>query len=188
LSLYSSKHTRTLRLHFVWQAFCKKEFKKPYEILQIITDMKNQLHVSFVLLLLLAGCARSTSPFVAHQISWKDINQVQLNQVLQEAASQQKIVFVDVYASWCGPCKWMDKNVFNQNKVMNVLEEKFINFRVDGENFDGADLRVKYNVAMYPTYLFLSPDGRVLRRLEGSMKPETLVREAESVLSLATNK
>ncbi len=107
-----------------------------------------------------------------------------MEQMLSEAKLQRKILFVDVYASWCGPCKWMDENTFKDARVAEKFNKKFLAYKVDGESFEGVNVGIIYRVDSYPTYLFISPDGQVLHRIEGMMSPEGLMQEADSATQL----
>ncbi|MEZ4982778.1 MAG: thioredoxin family protein [Saprospiraceae bacterium] len=39
------------------------------------------------------------------------------NEAMAEAAKTNKLIFMDAYTTWCGPCKMMSKNVFTEGKV-----------------------------------------------------------------------
>ena len=42
-------------------------------------------------------------------------------QMLDKAKVEGKYVFVDCYATWCLPCKWMDKNIYTSEKVYHAM-------------------------------------------------------------------
>jgi thioredoxin 1 len=109
----------------------------------------------------------------------------EMEQILADAKSKNKIIFVDVYATWCGPCKWMDENTFTDARVAEKFNKHFINYKVDGESFAGVNIALKYKVDAYPTYLFLDADGKVLKRMEGMMYPELFLQESENIEGLA---
>ena len=54
-------------------------------------------------------------------------------QILSEAKNQQKLIFVDMYTTWCGPCKAMDKHVFTNAGVGDKFNAAFINYKIDAE-------------------------------------------------------
>ncbi|MFN3852676.1 MAG: thioredoxin family protein [Spirosomataceae bacterium] len=109
-------------------------------------------------------------------------------QILTLAKQQKKIVFIDVYTTWCGPCKWMDENVFTDARVAEKFNKKFINYKIDGESFEGVNVVLKYSVGAYPTYIFVKPDGTPLHRIEGMMGAEGLVQEADFAANLLKKK
>lgn len=91
--------------------------------------------------------------------SWKDL--------LAQAKKDNKLIFVDAYASWCGPCKLMAKNVFTLPSVGDYYNTNFINTKIDMEKGEGIELAKKYGVKAYPTYLFVNGDGEVMYRGTG---------------------
>lgn len=90
------------------------------------------------------------------------------NKVLERAKKENKQVFVDCYAVWCGPCKMLEKDIFPDKKVGEFLNEKFINFKSDMEKGEGIILRKKYNITFYPTLLILNSDGSEYSRCVGT--------------------
>lgn len=92
-----------------------------------------------------------------------------LNDILVKAKADNKPIFVDCYASWCGPCKWMVAHVFNNDTVAKFYNNHFICFAQDMENGDGQNLKKQFNVFAYPTYMFLDKDGNPIHRSTGSM-------------------
>jgi thioredoxin-related protein len=100
-------------------------------------------------------------------------------QILVKAKAENKYIFVDCYATWCGPCKWMSANIFQDKEVGDYMNAHFINVAVQMDKTAKDDHRVKdwyadadklhdlYKIGAYPTYLFFSPDGTALHRFTG---------------------
>lgn len=88
--------------------------------------------------------------------------------VLDKAQRTEKIIFLDGYTSWCAPCKKMDKEVFTRPEVANYFNQKFINVKYDMEGAQGDALKERYGVKVFPTYLFIMPDGREIHRIVGA--------------------
>lgn len=84
------------------------------------------------------------------------------SEVLTKAKEEDKIIFVDAYTTWCGPCKWMSKNVFADTIVGEFYNEKFINVKLDMEKGEGLAFSKKYQVRAYPTLLFINGDGEMV--------------------------
>jgi thiol:disulfide interchange protein len=95
------------------------------------------------------------------------------------AKAEHKLLFVDVYAVWCGPCKAMAKNVFTQTPVAEHFNAKYVNVQVDAEKGEGIDLAKKYAVESFPTYLFIDGDGQLVYRIEGALTAEAFLAEAK---------
>lgn len=94
----------------------------------------------------------------------------------KSAAKQQgKLIFMDAYAVWCGPCKMMSNNVFPQQNVGDFFNENFINLKVDMEKGEGTTLRRTYGVSAYPTLLIIDADGKVVSEVRGARSAESLI-------------
>jgi len=86
---------------------------------------------------------------------------------LETAAKENKLVFLDAYTTWCGPCKKMSKVTFTKPAVGEYFNKNFINVKMDMEKGEGIGLAEKYSVMVYPTLLFISPDGAIVHRSAG---------------------
>lgn len=92
--------------------------------------------------------------------SWK--------KVLKKAKKEDKLIFVDCYTSWCGPCKMMAKDVFTQDHVADFFNNNFINFKIDMEKGEGPELKPGWKINAYPTFLVINPKGEVIHRVVGA--------------------
>jgi thiol:disulfide interchange protein len=99
-----------------------------------------------------------------------------------KAKAENKIIFVDAYAVWCGPCKWMDVHVFSDERVGAFFNEHFISYKFDMEKGEGPDFARTYAVRGYPTLLFVAGDGKEVHRTMGSRSIETLIELGEEAL------
>ena len=86
---------------------------------------------------------------------------------LELAAEQDKLLFIDFYTVWCGPCKQLDKYVFHNDSVGRLLGRQIVLLQYDAEQDTTFHLSKKYHVNSYPTGLLLTPEGRVLTRRAG---------------------
>jgi len=104
-------------------------------------------------------------------------------EALARAKEEDKHVFVDVYATWCGPCKVMDAVVFPRDDVGDHYNAHFINVKLDAEDesIDGPAISERYDVGAYPTYLYLNPDGSVVGRAGGALPASLFVRVAKQL-------
>lgn len=100
-------------------------------------------------------------------------------QILKMAKTENKLVFIDVYTSWCGPCKMMSAETFPQKKVGDVFNANFINYKIDAEKGEGIQIATKFEVRAYPTYLFVNGDGELVYRVVGYMKADPFLEEAK---------
>lgn len=83
------------------------------------------------------------------------------------AKKEKKLIFIDAYTSWCGPCKLMTSKVFPLESSGNAYNTKFVNLKVDMEKGEGIDLAKQYQVKYYPTLLFLDSDGNLVHSAVG---------------------
>ncbi|MFI5335201.1 MAG: thioredoxin family protein, partial [Opitutales bacterium] len=99
----------------------------------------------------------------------------------QQAAAEHKIVFVDFYTTWCGPCKMLDQTTWQDPAVIALLSEKAIALRLDAEK--EKELARRYKVAAYPTLLLLKPDGTEIDRIIGYREPAKFIEEFKAGLA-----
>ncbi|SMC58399.1 thioredoxin family protein [Pedobacter nyackensis] len=109
------------------------------------------------------------------------------NDTKAKAAAERKLIFLDCYTSWCAPCKWMDKNVFTVPAVANFYNENFINAKIDMEKGEGIELRKKYAVQSFPTFLFINDKGEVVHRTASKMSVEEFLEEGKKAANPTTN-
>lgn len=107
--------------------------------------------------------------------SWKE--------VVAKAKATNKAIFIDVYTSWCAPCKNMSKNVFTLTEVGKEYNEHFVCYQLDAEKGEGIELAKKYEVKAYPTYLFVKADGSLFSRALGSMEAEKFIAVSKTALA-----
>jgi len=103
-------------------------------------------------------------------------------EAIKQAKQENKLLFVDSYAQWCGPCKRMAKHEFVKPEVGEVYNKNFVNLKLDMETKNGRTFDSKYPVSAYPTMFFLNGDGEVVKKLKGGKKAEQLISMAKSVL------
>ena len=125
-----------------------------------------------------------------HDLTWKAIQ--------AKAQKENKIIFVDAFTTWCGPCKMMAKKIFPLEEVGDFYNANFINVKVQLDTTkndnaevvrwyaDAHDIMVKYSVRVFPTYLFISPEGKLLHRAVGASDAATFIAKGKKALDPAT--
>ena len=112
-----------------------------------------------------------------------NFQQITFKEILAKAKAEKKLIFIDAFAVWCGPCKLMEKNIFPLPSVKEYYNANFINARFDMEKGEGRELALKYGIRSYPTFLFLNGDGEVVMKNYGYMSEKdflTIAKEANN--------
>ncbi len=107
--------------------------------------------------------------------------------LLKEGKKKDKLIFIDAYASWCGPCKKMAKEIFVLDDVGQIYNEHFVNYQMDMEKGEGIEIAKEYNVKAFPTYLFLNSNGELVHRAIGFMQAEKFIKLAETAMDSKSN-
>jgi thiol-disulfide isomerase/thioredoxin len=131
----------------------------------------NRLKLIFTCLFLFVAIGLHAQEEIHFNSSWSEAK--------EKAIQSKKLVFIDCYTSWCAPCKWMEKNVFIQPAVAKYYNDNFVNLKVDMEKGEGIEMRKKYNVQSFPTYLFVNTAGEVVHRTASRMEAEAFLAEAK---------
>ncbi len=103
-------------------------------------------------------------------------------QMLKMAKKEKKMIFVDCYTSWCGPCKMLAKNIFTQDHVADFYNTNFICFQIDMEKGEGPQLARKYGVAAFPTLLYIDKDATLKHCVVGYQQADELIQNGEKAL------
>lgn len=99
-------------------------------------------------------CTISAQDSIFFQQNWK--------KALKLAKKEKKLIFLDAYTTWCGPCKRMESTTFKNPAVIKLLNEKFIPVHLNMEQGEGIALARQYKIGGYPTFLFVDAVGKVL--------------------------
>jgi thiol-disulfide isomerase/thioredoxin len=108
-------------------------------------------------------------------------------EALTEAKEQEKVIFIDAFATWCGPCKRMARDVFPDEKVGSFYNRYFINLKLDMEKGEGLEFRKEYPVSAFPTLFFINGDGEVIQKVKGAKDVNGFLDLGQKVLGLADN-
>jgi thioredoxin 1 len=101
---------------------------------------------------------------------------------LEQAKAENKPIFLDVYASWCGPCKRLKKNTFADKEVGDFYNNAFINVAVDGEKGEGILLARTYGVTAYPSLFFIDHTGKLISYTKGYHNAAQFLRLGQAAL------
>ncbi|MBL1279559.1 MAG: thioredoxin family protein [Fluviicola sp.] len=99
------------------------------------------------------------------------------------AKESGKIIFIDCYTDWCGPCRKMAATSFKNKKVGDLYNKSFINLKIEMEkNPDGREISKMYKINAYPTLLMIDAEGKLIKKAVGMHKSGHLIQLANVVL------
>lgn len=110
-----------------------------------------------------------------------------LEEALAKAKQAKKPLFVDVYATWCGPCKQMAATSFIDAEVTAYYNDHFISLKLDGEKNDGPSVMQKYGISAYPTLLYFNSNGDLIGKVVGALQPKQLLSKGKDILNPEAN-
>jgi thiol-disulfide isomerase/thioredoxin len=108
------------------------------------------------------------------------------NEIRIKAKHENKLIFIDFYTDWCGPCKLMSSNIFPLQEVGNFYNQHFVAVKMNAEK-EGKALAQQYNVKAYPTMVFINPDGELVSQIVGSVDAKELILRAQNALTPSTD-
>ncbi len=104
-------------------------------------------------------------------------------EALSKAKAEDKILFVDAYAEWCGPCKRMAANTFPDEAVGDFFNKHFISMKMDMEKAESTEFRKSHSASAYPTLLFIDYDNTEIHKKVGALDPAGLIAQGKLALS-----
>lgn len=135
------------------------------------------------LLLATLGLLLSVSTFAQHASSATGIKfeeKASWKEIIKKAKAEKKLIFMDAYTTWCGPCKALQVKVFPDKQLGEFFNQNFVNVAVDMEEGDGVKLSSIYDVQGYPTLFFIDPNnGKVVQSVLGYTEANQLLNTAK---------
>lgn len=105
------------------------------------------------------------------------------NQAVALAKKENKLIYLNIYATWCGPCKRLKRKTFTDESVGAYYNSNFINISLDGEKEEGIQLSKKYNTDSYPMHLFVNADGKLIVKKSGYHNSSNFIKMGKEVIS-----
>lgn len=140
---------------------------------------RSSILLFFIALLSYATAATAQGIKFHKKESWQEIKDI--------ARKENKLIFIDVFTDWCGPCKLMEEEVFSLQKVGDFYNQRFVNYKFDAEKGEGITLKNRFKVNLYPTYLFVDPVlDEVVHRSTSRQSMEVFLYTGQSALQADT--
>ncbi len=95
-----------------------------------------------------------------------------LEEAMEKAASEEKLIFVDCYTTWCGPCKMMSNNIFPLKNVGDFYNKNYVALKLNMEKEKGMKFGSKYPVSAYPTLFYLNEKGEIIQKVVGAKREQ----------------
>ncbi len=103
-------------------------------------------------------------------------------EALEKAKTEERLIFVDAFASWCGPCKRMSSQTFPDPKAGEFFNANFVNLKIDMEKPENSEFAGKYPVNSYPTLMFIDATGKVVLKEVGAKGVDQLLETGRKAL------
>jgi thiol-disulfide isomerase/thioredoxin len=104
-------------------------------------------------------------------------------EVTEKAKKEKKLIYMDIYTTWCGPCKVMAAQIFPDAVAGKKYNDLFVNYKIDAEKGEGIMLTKKYQVEGYPTNLYINPQTEeVVYRVMGATDLGNFLNRADIAL------
>lgn len=130
-------------------------------------------------------------------ISAQEIKWMSMEEAVEAQKTTPKKIFMDAYTVWCGPCKMLDKNTFQNKDVVSYINENFyaVKFNAEGNsvvNFKGKkysnpnfkpntsgrnsshELAQALGINAYPTLLYFDENADIITPIPGYQSPKQL--------------
>jgi thioredoxin 1 len=101
---------------------------------------------------------------------------------LKKAQAQNKLVLVDIYAAWCGPCKMLKQYTFTDSSVGDFFNKNFVNISIDGEKGIGPQLAQQFAIEGYPTLIVTDATGKPVLLTMGYIPADYLLQFANEAV------
>lgn len=135
--------------------------------------MKKYLLIIFAFFYAMSLSAQTAGINFLHGTTWAE--------AVAKAKAENKLIFIDFYTQWCGPCMNMAQTVFTLPTVGYYYNNTFINLKIDAEDGEGVALAKKYGVRSYPTYAFVDPTTEeIVHRSSSRQSAEQFIQTGKS--------
>ncbi|MDE5693619.1 MAG: thioredoxin family protein, partial [Duncaniella sp.] len=110
-------------------------------------------------------------------------HEARLQEAIDKAKKEGKMVFLDCYTSWCGPCKMMANKIFPTQEVGDFMNPKFVSIKIDMEKGEGPEIAERLQINAYPTFVIFNNDGTEAARFVGGGDAQNFIKRVNDNIS-----
>lgn len=110
-----------------------------------------------------------------------DFRHITYDEAINAAKAENKMIFMDFYTDWCGPCKMMMRDVFPQKTVGDYMNKKFVCIKLNAEK-EGKDLAKQYEINAYPTFIIINADKKIIGTKIGGASAEKFISDIDRLI------
>ena len=112
--------------------------------------------------------------------------QVDLEAAKRQASQTNRMVLVHFWATWCLPCKEMEREVLSKPEVMAALAADYVPVKVNADHFPHTCR--KYSVSVLPTDIIITPQGQLIEKMDGVTGLPQYLARLNQVAAVAGNR
>ena len=120
--------------------------------------------------------------FAWFSVAQTNFRQISFEASIEAARKEHKLVFIDFYTDWCGPCKMMARDVFPQTELGNYLNNRFVSIKLNAEK-EGRELARFFEVTAYPTFIIVDTNKKVMMKKVGGAEANEFMAEIERAIN-----
>lgn len=145
-----------------------------------VHSQRSKVLIKYVGLLLVVVAAyfinrQVQTHFGEEAIAQTGLTMYPLEEAIDMAKREGKMVFADMSAIWCPTCRKLDQVVFSNEQVKAVLNQYYVFSRIDYESDEGEAFMQRYQVSGFPTLLVLDGNGMKMGQVPLTFSPEKFI-------------
>jgi len=150
----------------------------------LFLNMKVLMALFAILVILAAFTGQGTKQ--TNSVADSEIQWVALDDLQELNKKEPRKVFIDIYATWCGPCKLMDKKTFADPTIVEYVNDNYYAVKLNGEgkkqvNIFGktmteAELAYAFKIRGYPSIVFMDESMQPYEPVAGYIPAQNFIK------------